>query len=51
MLIEIAKGVDLQKDMLDQMEFRPLISENLRETPVCVYQEGAFGLGKYLKDQ
>ena len=51
MLIEIAKGVDLQNDILDQMEFRPLISENLRETPVCVYQEGAFGLGKYLKDQ
>jgi propionate CoA-transferase len=29
-LIEIANGVDLKKDILDQMDFRPQISENLR---------------------
>lgn len=29
-LIEIAPGVDLQKDILDQMDFKPLISNNLK---------------------
>ncbi len=30
-LIEIAPGVDLQKDILDQMEFEPVISPNLKQ--------------------
>ena len=29
-LIEIANGVDLKEDILDQMDFRPQISENIR---------------------
>ena len=29
-LIEIAPGIDLQKDILDQMDFLPLIPENLK---------------------
>ena len=29
-LIEIANGVDLKEDILDQMDFRPQVSENLR---------------------
>ena len=37
MLIEIAPGVDLQKDILDMMEFRPLISENLKEIDPVIY--------------
>jgi len=49
MLIEIAKGVDLQKDILDKMEFKPLIAEHLRETPVEVYADGAFGLRAMLE--
>lgn len=44
MLIEIAKGVDLQKDVLDQMEFQPLIAEELKYTDVSVYKDGVFGL-------
>jgi propionate CoA-transferase len=31
MLIEIAPGIDLQKDILDKMEFMPLISDNIKE--------------------
>ncbi len=31
MLIEIAPGVDLTKDILDHMEFNPIISESLKE--------------------
>lgn len=29
-LIEIAPGMDLQKDILDKMDFKPVISENLK---------------------
>lgn len=43
-LIEIAKGVDLQRDILDQMAFTPIISRNLAITPVELYRDGAFGL-------
>ncbi len=48
MLIEIAKGLDLQKDILDQMEFTPLISENLKEIPEFIYNEGSYGLKNLL---
>ena len=51
MLVELAKGIDLQKDVLDQMEFRPLIAEHLRETPVSLYCEGPFGLRKMLEEK
>jgi len=38
-LIEIAPGVDLQKDVLDQMEFKPLISDDLKEMDSRIFQE------------
>ena len=31
MLTEIAPGMDLEKDILAQMEFRPLIAEGLKQ--------------------
>jgi propionate CoA-transferase len=43
-LVEIAKGVDLQKDILEQMEFTPLIAKELKVTSTDFYKEGAFGL-------
>ena len=30
MLTEIAPGIDLQKDILEQMEFSPLIAKDLK---------------------
>ncbi len=48
MLIEIAKGVDLEKDILANMEFKPLIADTLAETPVSLYRNGPFGLGNIL---
>ena len=43
-LIEIAKGIDLQKDILDQMDFTPLIADDVKVTDPCIYMEGKFGL-------
>ena len=43
-LIEIAKGVDLQRDILDQMEFQPKIAKDLKVTSVDYYREGPCGL-------
>ena len=44
LLTEIAPGIDLQKDVLDQMEFMPLISENLRLMDERIFREGRMGL-------
>ena len=44
LLVEIAKGVDLQKDILDQMEFVPLIADQLKITDTAIYGEGKINL-------
>jgi len=49
MLIEIAPGADLKKDILAQMEFTPLISPNLKEMPVGIYQPVWGGLSEFLR--
>ena len=36
-LIEIAPGVDLRRDILDQMEFAPLVAEFLKVTDSSFY--------------
>lgn len=38
-LIEIAPGIDLQKDIIDQMEFEPEVSKNLVEMNPDIFQE------------
>lgn len=38
-LTEIAPGVDLQTHILDQMEFEPVISPNLKEMDPAMFQE------------
>ena len=43
-LIEIAPGVDLQKDILDQMEYKPIIAEDLKEMPSELFKEDWGGL-------
>lgn len=44
MLVEIAKGIDLQKDILDQMDFKPLIADDLKYTDTRIYMEEWSGL-------
>ena len=43
-LTEIAPGVDLQKDILDLMEFTPIISPNLKEMDAGLFREKWGGL-------
>jgi propionate CoA-transferase len=38
-LIEIAPGIDLQKDVLDQMDFEPILSKKLKLMPAEIFQE------------
>ncbi|MBP3319787.1 MAG: 3-oxoacid CoA-transferase, partial [Ruminiclostridium sp.] len=43
-LIEIAKGVDLQKDILDQMDFTPIIPDDLRFMDPRLFRDQPMGL-------
>ena len=43
-LIEIAPGIDLQKDILDKMEFKPLISKHLKEMDKRIFKEDKMNL-------
>lgn len=48
MLTEIAPGIDLEKDILQQMEFRPLIAEPLTLMDAALFSEENFGLAQTL---
>lgn len=43
-LLEIAPGVDLQKDVLEMMEFEPVISPNLKTIDQIIYRDEKLGL-------
>ncbi len=43
-LIEIAPGVDLQKDILDQMDFTPVIADDLKLMDERIFREEKMGL-------
>ncbi len=42
-LMEIAPGIDLQKDILDQMDFLPLIAENLKTMDASIFMNDQNG--------
>jgi propionate CoA-transferase len=48
-LIEIASGVDLEKDIIDQMEFRPLIAKELKIINPIIYKKEKFGLKEIIE--
>ena len=43
MLTEIAPGIDLERDILAQMTFRPQISAELREMDPRIFTPGRMG--------
>jgi propionate CoA-transferase len=51
MLKEIAPGIDLQKDVLDMMEFKPVISKDLKTIDPIIYQNSKIGLKELFAKQ
>lgn len=47
-LREIAPGVDLEKDILAQMDFKPMVSKELKVMDERIFREEVMGLGKNL---
>ena len=43
-LIELAPGIDLERDVISQMGFRPVVADDCRSTDLRVYAEGPMGL-------
>ncbi len=43
-LIEIAPGIDLEKDILAHMEFKPIISKELKEMDPAIFTDALLGL-------
>jgi len=43
-LIEVAPGVDVERDVLGRMGFRPRVADDLRTTDRRVYAKGPMGL-------
>ncbi|KHD84495.1 acyl CoA:acetate/3-ketoacid CoA transferase [Bacillus ginsengihumi] len=48
MLIEIAPGIDLEKDILNEMDFPPLIASDLKEMDMVIFKEGIMGCKKFI---
>jgi propionate CoA-transferase len=47
-LAEIAPGIDMEKVILQQMGFRPLISENLKTMDERIFRLGKMGLAQFV---
>lgn len=43
-VVEIAPGVDLERDVLAQMRFRPVVSPNLKRMDARIFRRGPMGL-------
>ncbi len=43
-LIEVAPGIDIERDVLDQMDFRPRVAEQVQAMDARVYATGPMGL-------
>ncbi|MBP1920489.1 acyl CoA:acetate/3-ketoacid CoA transferase [Youngiibacter multivorans] len=48
-LIEVAPGIDIEKDIIGQMAYKPMISENLKTMDARLFSEAVMGLKDELK--
>jgi len=46
MITEIAPGIDLERQVLSQMNFKPIVSARLRAMDPRIFQEGLMGLAR-----
>lgn len=51
MLTEYAPGVDVEKDIVGKMEFRPLISGDLKEMEPALFKEQPLGKGFFFREE
>ena len=49
MLSEVAEGVDIQKDILDQMEFQPIIPAKVKTMDAAIFNSGLMGLKQMME--
>jgi propionate CoA-transferase len=47
-LIEVAPGLDVERDVIAQMGFRPVVSPDLRTMDARIFQPGLMGLGAHV---
>ena len=45
-LVEIAPGLDLERDVLNQMDFRPVVSPDLKTMDPCIFRDGPMELAR-----
>lgn len=45
-LIEVAPGIDLERDVLSRMPFRPLVAESPRQMPRAIFRPEPLGLAR-----
>ena len=50
-LVEIAPGIDLQKDILDQMEFEPAIAKDLKLMDERIFRDEPMGIKDYVMNK
>ena len=43
-ITEIAPGIDLQTQVLDQMEFKPLVAQNLKTMDARIFTDAPMGI-------
>lgn len=43
-LVEVAPGIDIQRDIFDQMDYKPLVASDLKEMPKELFYDGPMGL-------
>ncbi|HHV11470.1 MAG TPA: acyl CoA:acetate/3-ketoacid CoA transferase [Clostridiales bacterium] len=51
MLVEVAPGIDIDRDILDNMEYKPLIAKDLKEMPAFLFNSGPMGLKEYWSER
>lgn len=47
-LIEVAPSIDVEKDILAKMEFKPMVAEEIKEMPSTIYKDEPLRLKEFL---